>query len=247
MLTILALIAALSLPPKPDHYVTDHAGVLKNANALNEKLAQFERDTSDQIVVYVDRRLPADTTMEELASEAMRQWGVGQRGKDNGAILFVFVEDRKMRIEVGYGLEASLTDAKSRRIIETVIKPEFKRGDYETGINNGVDAMLAAVRGEAYRGSGRKLAEHRTTNPWIELVIFLLLFGVASIVIWMIVRLIARLPTGMPLLGGRSFSSSGSSSWSSNSWSSSNSSSSSSSSFSGGGGSGGGGGASGSW
>src|ERR1700730_7703696 len=127
MVIFLALIAAISLPPKPDRYVTDRVGVLKDANALNEKLAQFERDTSDQVLVYIDQRLPPDTTIEEMGSEAMKQWGVGQRGKDNGAILFVFIADRKMRIEVGYGLEGSLTDAKSKQIIETVLKPEFKR------------------------------------------------------------------------------------------------------------------------
>jgi len=131
MVILFALIAAISLPPKPDRYVTDRAGVLKNPNALNEKLADFERQTSDQILVYVDQHLPPDTTIEQMGSEAMRQWGVGQKGKDNGAILFVFVADRKMRIEVGYGLEGSLTDAKSKWITSTVIKPQFQGGDYE--------------------------------------------------------------------------------------------------------------------
>src|SRR5438105_1124483 len=159
MLTILGLIAAIALPPKPTHYVTDRAGVVTNAKALDDKLAQFERDTSDQILVYVDQHLPPDTTIEEMGSEAMHKWGVGQKGKDNGAILFVFIADRKMRIEVGYGLEGALTDAKSKRIIETVIKPAFKRGDYETGISNGVDAMLATIRGEQYRGSGKTAAD----------------------------------------------------------------------------------------
>src|SRR5437764_11391051 len=154
MLTILGLVAAIALPPKPTHYVTDRAGVVTNAKALDEKLAQFERDTSDQILVYVDQHLPPDTTIEEMGSEAMRKWGVGQKGKDNGAILFVFIADRKMRIEVGYGLEGALTDAKSRNIIETVIKPHFKGGDYSAGINDGVSAIIATIRGEPYEGTG---------------------------------------------------------------------------------------------
>ena len=87
---LLLLLAAVSLPPKPDHYVTDRAAVLRNADALNEKLANFERQTSDQIVVEVDQHLPADATIEEMDAEAMRKGGVGQKGKDNGAILFVF-------------------------------------------------------------------------------------------------------------------------------------------------------------
>src|SRR5438874_2935383 len=161
VLPFLLLLAAIALPPKPAHYVTDRAGVVKNAAALNEKLANFERQTSDQILVYVDQHLPAESTIEEMGAEAMRKWGVGQKGKDNGAILFVFVADRKMRVEVGYGLEGSLTDAKAKWITSTVIKPEFQRGDFDRGINSGVDAMLATVRGESYQGSGRTVNETR--------------------------------------------------------------------------------------
>jgi len=240
---LLLLLAAVSLPPKPDHYVTDRAGVLRNANALNEKLANFERQTSDQILVYVDQHLPPNTTIEEMGSEAMRQWGVGRKGQDNGAILFVFVADRKMRIEVGYGLEGSLTDANSKRITSTVIKPEFQRGDYEAGITKGVDAILATIHGEPYGGSGRTVREtaRRIVIPlwvWPPVVVFCIgLFF-----------LVFRRRRGVM---GRTFTSgSSSSSWSrdssSSSWSNS-SSSSSSSSFEGGGGSGGGGGASDSW
>jgi uncharacterized protein len=260
---LLALIAAIPLPEKPGRYVTDRAGVLsaQRADALNEKLAQFERTSSDQILVYIDQRLPKDTTIEEMGSEAMRKWGVGQKGKDNGAILFVFVGDRKMRIEVGYGLEGALTDAKSKQIIETMIKPEFKRGDYASGVEQGVSAMLAAIRGEPYQGTGRTVAETGTPQgisrsdriyaiTWSILIV--LVFGIPLVFVAIILkRSLQRASPGY----GSTFSSSGfsdsssSSSWSSSSSSSSSSDSSSSSSsdFSGGGGSGGGGGASGSW
>src|SRR5881296_2587745 len=179
-LFLLVLLASIFVPPKPSRYVTDRAFVLKDANALNAKLANFERQTSDQILVYVDQHLPPNTTIEEMGSEAMRRWGVGQKGKDNGAILFVFTGDRKMRIEVGYGLEGSLTDAKAKWITSTVIKPEFQRGDFDRGINNGVDAMLATINGEAYRGNGATVAE--TERPrseitdWIPKIFMLLLF-----------------------------------------------------------------------
>lgn len=242
MSAVLLLLAAISLPPKPDRYVTDRAGVLQNAGALNERLASFERQTSDQILVYVDQHLPPDTTIEEMGSEAMRQWGVGQKGKDNGAILFVFVGDRKMRIEVGYGLEGSLTDAKSKSITSTVIKPEFQRGDFNAGINKGVDAMLATVRGEAYRGKGRTAAErHASSSGWILLLWFVLFFGITGVILWMIIRGIRSGAITFTPSTGSSFSDSSSSS------SSDSSDSSSSSSFDGGGGSGGGGGASDSW
>ena len=246
---LLLLLVATALPAKPDRYVTDHAGVIKNVDALNEKLANFERQTSDQIIIYTDQHLPADTTIEEMGAEAIKKWGVGQKGKDNGAILFVFVGDRKMRIEVGYGLEGSLTDAKAKEITSTVIKPEFQRGDFSAGINNGVDAMLATVRGEAYHGTGRTVAQGRPPVPvhtlpfWICPTAFFLFAGFIGYLIFASIKARIR---GKPWGGVDpiTFSSSGTSSSSSYS---SSSSSDSGSSFDGGGGSGGGGGASDSW
>ena len=240
MTALLLFLAAIALPPKPAQYVTDRAGILRNASALNEKLADFERQSSDQILVYTDEHLPPNTTIEEMGSEAMRQWGVGQKGKDNGAILFVFTGDRKMRIEVGYGLEGSLTDAKSKRITSTVIKPAFQRGDYDSGVTNGVDAMLAAVRGEEYRGSGLTVAQTQPASihfPWS-----FFLFGV-FVAFW----LIAVRRGWIRAKRAASGDGAGWSSYSDSSSSSSSSSSDSSSSFDGGGGSGGGGGASDSW
>jgi uncharacterized protein len=231
---LLLLLAAITLPAKPDHYVTDRAGVIKNADALNEKLANFERQTSDQILVYTDQHLPADTTIEEMGAEAIKTWGVGQKGKDNGAILFVFVGDRKMRIEVGYGLEGSLTDAKAKWITSTVIKPEFQRGDFSAGINNGVDAMLATVRGEPYRGTGATVAQTRRSVPeytlpfWVCPGTLLLLFGLVGYAVFASIkaRKLGRSWGGVDPIQWTSSGSSGSSS---------SSSSDSSSSFDGGG------------
>src|SRR5436309_2395428 len=161
MSSILLFLLATALPPKPSRYVTDNAGVLGAARAgtLNEKLAHFERDTSNQVLVYIDRDLPADTTIEEMGAAAIRSWGVGQKGKDNGAILFVFTNPKKMRIEVGYGLEPTLTDAKSRQITSTVIKPLFRRGDLAGGVEARVDAMLATIGGADFRGTGSTRAQ----------------------------------------------------------------------------------------
>jgi uncharacterized protein len=161
--------APVALPPKPSRYATDQAGVFPAArlSALNEKLAAFERETSDQVLVYVDRRLPADTTIEEVANEAVRSWGVGQKGRSNGALFFVFVDDRAMRLEVGYGLEGAIPDARAKQITSDVVKPFFKKGDYAGGIEAGVDAILRAAKGEGYAGTGKTVAEgggDRTTR-----------------------------------------------------------------------------------
>src|SRR4051794_34602402 len=100
-------LAVITVPPKPDHYVTDHAGVLPadRLEAIDAKLKSFEQSTSNQIIVYIDHKVPDGTTLEEMGSQALRDWKVGQKDKNNGAIVFLFTDQRKMRIEVGYGLE----------------------------------------------------------------------------------------------------------------------------------------------
>jgi uncharacterized protein len=169
---LLLLQAASPALPKPAQYATDNAGVIPAArlSALNESLAAFERDTSNQIVVYVDRRRPPDTTLEELAAATYRSWGIGQKGKSNGVLFLVFVDDRAMRIEVGYGLEGAIPDAIAKRITSEVVRPLFKNGDYAGGVEAGARALMAAARGEGFSGTGRTTAETRRTvipfPPW---------------------------------------------------------------------------------
>ena len=252
---VLALVASITVPPKPATYVTDKTGVLDatRVHALNEKLAQFERDTSNQILIYVDRSLPTDSTIEQFANDAMHQWGVGQKGKDNGAILFLFTGDRKMRIEVGYGLEGVLTDAKSKQITSTVIKPRLKAADYDGAVEQGADAMLAVVRGEGLKGSGQTAHEARGArrgSGFVKFIplLFILLIGLIIVIVRAVRKGGPRSSGLMPTDRDSSWSSLSSLSSSSSSDSFSDSSSSSSdSSFDGGGGDSGGGGASDSW
>lgn len=167
-----------SLPPKPTRYVTDRSGVLAGrADALNSRLEDLEKETSNQILVWVDRRIPENFTLEEFTVAAARKWAVGQAGKNNGAVLFVFTEDRKMRIEVGYGLEGVLPDALAHRIQEEIL-PRFRAGDYAGGIEAGVNAMIAATKGE-YRGTGSTVASRsrrrgRTSGTGCSPILFLL-------------------------------------------------------------------------
>jgi uncharacterized protein len=150
------------LPEKPNRYVTDRAGVFGpgQAEALNAKLEQFEKDTSNQVLVWIDKKIPEGFTLDDFAVRAFKKWGVGQQGTNNGAALFIFTEDRKVRIEVGYGLEGALPDITANRIIADEIVPRFRGGDYPGGIAAGADAMMAAAKGE-YKGTGRTVAEGR--------------------------------------------------------------------------------------
>lgn len=239
----LSFLLAIPLPAKPAHYVTDNAGALSSdtAGKLDQKLKAFEQATSDQVLVYVDKKVPQGTTLEEMGAQAIRQWGVGQAKKDNGVILFVFTDDHKMRIEVGYGLEGSLTDAKSKLITSTIMKPRLKSGDFNGAVEHGVDAILNTIGGESYKGSGHTVAEanvnansHRAVIPF---------FVFAAIVLFLVIGKLRVRPRRAYASSGFS----GSDGSSSSDWSSSSDSSSSSSDFDGGGGDGGGGGSSDSW
>jgi uncharacterized protein len=153
--TVCALQAE-TLPSKPDRYFNDYAGVVDQATAseLNEQLAQFERDTSTQILVAIYRSMESESSVADYTQRIAQIWGVGQKGRNNGAVLFVFVADHQMFIQTGYGLEGALPDATCFDITHNVIAPLFKKGDYAGGLKAGVTAMMQAVRGE-YKGTGR--------------------------------------------------------------------------------------------
>jgi uncharacterized protein len=128
--------------------VVDQAGLLSERDQaeLEAALARFEEATTAQIVVATLESLQ-DLPIEDYGYQLGREWGIGQAGKDNGALLIVAPEEREVRIEVGYGLEGELTDAQSRTIIETRILPHFRQGDFAAGIKAGVAAMIGALGG----------------------------------------------------------------------------------------------------
>jgi uncharacterized protein len=240
--------AAEVIPPKPAGYFNDYANVVsqEKAVALNEKLAQFERDTSNQVVVAVFRKMESDSSIEDYAQRIAQAWGVGQKGQSggNGVVLLVFIDDRKISIQVGYGLEGALPDITAFDIRSRHITPRFRTGDYAGGLEEGIDLICKAIKGE-YKGSGGTLAERR--KPEGAGGLGPLGFIIMLIIILLIIRM-GRRRGGYGYTGvGGPFISSG---WGSGSgWSGGGSSSSGGgfSGFSGGGGSFGGGGSSGSW
>ncbi|HMC21605.1 MAG TPA: TPM domain-containing protein [Thermoanaerobaculia bacterium] len=139
-------VLALEVPPPPTTFVTDKAGILdeSSAHALNEKLAAFEQRSGAQFIIYIFPTLD-DEVLEDFTIRCAEKWKVGNKKYDNGLILFVFVKERKLRIEVGYGLEPTITDAFSRRVIEQYIAPHFRQGDYAGGLNAAADALTAQI------------------------------------------------------------------------------------------------------
>jgi uncharacterized protein len=181
-LFILHAVAA-DVPPKPSRYFNDFASLVdsQTAEKLNRQLEDFERQTSNQLLVVVYPSLPPDAAIEDFTQDAFRAWKPGQQGRNNGAILFVFVKDRKMRIQTGYGLEGALPDAICKRIISDEITPRFQARDFAGGLTAGVNAMIAATRGE-YKGTGRTVGETRGQGQHgqgalLDLIIFLVVLG----------------------------------------------------------------------
>lgn len=241
LLTLLFSLPALAqaFPPLTGR-VVDAANLLKPEEraALEAKLKSHEDKTTDQVVVATLRSLEG-YEIEDYANRLFRHWQLGQKSKDNGALLLVAPQERKVRIEVGYGLEGALTDALSKIIIATAIAPQFQKGNFVGGIDAGVDAMLSILTGDAEEWQRRaEVREDSTTviDPVIAFIILLILF-------FLIARLmgasrrqgIKRGRHGPWIVTTGGWGGGGGGGWSGGGG------------FSGGGGSSGGGGASGSW
>ena len=182
--------AAEVIPPKPNGYFNDYAGVVSKeaASRFNEQLAQFERETSDQVVVAVFPKIQSDSDIADYTQRVAQAWGVGQKERRNGVVLFVFIQDRKMFIQVGYGLEGALPDATAFDITERHIKPLFRTGNYEAGLATGIDLICKAIRGE-YKGSGKTVAEGKGGGVFTGLLPFIMFV----IVLFILSRLFRKL------------------------------------------------------
>jgi len=187
------------IPPKPDGYFNDYAGVISKeaASRFNEQLAQFERETSDQVVVAVFPKMQSDSDIADYTQRVAQAWGVGQKERRNGVVLFVFIQDRKVFIQVGYGLEGALPDATAFDITERHIKPLFRTGNYEAGLATGIDLICKAIRGE-HKGSGKTVAEGKGGGAFTSLLPFIIFV----IVLFILSRLFRK-------LGGYGYSSRG--------------------------------------
>ncbi|MCG6146016.1 TPM domain-containing protein [Leptospira bandrabouensis] len=135
--------------PKLERRVMDHAGILSEAtvNQLESNLKQFEAETSNQIAVYITPNLQGET-IEDVSMEIFDEWKLGQKSKNNGVLLIIAPTERKMRIAVGRGLEGALTDIQAKQIIRNELRPGFQSGDMDGGVTAGVNAIMAAIRGE---------------------------------------------------------------------------------------------------
>jgi uncharacterized protein len=231
-LTALGRAAVTPIPASPARWVTDTAGFLSAATVqtLDTRLEAYQQQTGHQVIVYV-APTTGDSPIEDWAVRAFKQWKVGRQGKDDGVALFIFTKDRKLRIEVGYGLEATLTDAQASRILREAIQPELSAGRPDAAVTAGVDRILQTLGGETARAPTAADATGAVElSPGVLLLIALVVFGLLILAVrnpWTALWLLTNILSSSRNGGGGSSSGRGG--------------------FSGGGGRSGGGGASGSW
>ena len=255
LLVFTTIIPAMALIPVPalQGRVTDTAGILSPATRehISTLLKSHEDRTTNQVAVLTVPSLEGES-IEEFATRVFDSWRLGRKKKDNGVLVVIASGDRRMRIEVGYGLEGKLTDLLAGRILDQEVRPKFKEGKFDVGIMSGVSGIMKAVKGE-YAGTQDQAGNSEVSSFWTGPAIAAFAFGGIALFILIMVLLAKKFPAAFSGGGGGSSDSGSSSSGSSSSSDSSSSDSSSSSgssgsdSYSGGGGSYGGGGASSDW
>ncbi|MCS7078393.1 MAG: TPM domain-containing protein, partial [Bacteroidia bacterium] len=191
------------IPEKPTGYVNDFVGVLHAAEKqqLEEKLTHFEEQTSNQIFVLIYPSLQGKA-IEEFTHEVARKWRIGQKDKNNGVLLAIFVNERKIRIEVGYGLEGALPDITAKQIIENNIKPALRSNHYYQAIEAGTTAIIQATKGE-YTGTGQSAYKTKSAHKKRSGVgLFTMIFVVGLIILIFISAIRSMSRNGRYTYGG---------------------------------------------
>lgn len=189
--------AEVAVPPLA-HRVTDLTATLdaQQTQTLETRLADFEKNKGSQFAVLIVPTTQPET-IEQFGIRVVEAWRLGRKGVDDGALLLVAKDDRTLRIEVGYGLEGVLNDATANRIIDEVIVPRFKRGEFYPGIDSGLSAMMRVINGEPLPPPKRAAASGKYD---IESLLFVA-FGLVVVVGGMLRALLGRFPAAV-LMGG---------------------------------------------
>lgn len=167
--------------PSPPKLVNDYTNTLTDVQkqSLENKLVAYDDSTSNQIAIVI---IPTtgNYSVEEVSLEILRTWGVGNKDINNGIVLLVAKDDRKMRIEVGYGLEGAITDVTSKDIIEYAIKPQFKLDNYYRGIDEGINEIIKAAEGEYVAPEGYGSKKEKGPGMWtiiMIIIVLIIIFG----------------------------------------------------------------------
>ncbi|MFP2997120.1 TPM domain-containing protein [Spongiivirga sp. MCCC 1A20706] len=172
------LNAQYNIPEKPAFQtsVYDQVGVLSNSqkSSLESKLIRYSDSTSTQIVVVVIPSTKGEN-INYLGAQWGQKWGIGREKEDNGILMLLAREDRRIAISTGYGIEPVLTDALSKRIIDRIIIPQFKQGNYYQGLNRGTDAIFEVLTG-TFKGTPQRRSKNNIPiGPFLIFVFFVIL------------------------------------------------------------------------
>src|SRR5690349_14225128 len=174
--------AETPIPPPPTRWVTDTANFMSPgaAGSLDSQLEGYERSTGHQLIVYIGQTT-GDAPIEDWAVRAFQQWKVGRKGIDDGLVLFIMAADRKLRFEVGYGLEATVPDAIASRVINDVIVPRIQNGDPDGAVTSGMDAVMTVIGGGSLPAAPR--GAQRGRAPQSFTLGQLILFGIIGLIV----------------------------------------------------------------
>lgn len=174
--------------PEAKGFVNDFSGALSQSEAsqLNALLTQYAESSSNEIAVAI-MELPSDASLEEFTLSIAEKWGVGGGSNDNGILIAVYPSARKMRIEVGYGLEGAVPDSRANEIMNNFMKPAFRQNDYYTGLKDAATAIIAATNGE-YENAPRSKYYTKTTTSnqggngaqLVVIIMIIILFSIMS-------------------------------------------------------------------
>jgi uncharacterized protein len=194
--------ADIKIPQAPDRWVTDDASFLSPATlqALDRKLENYEKESGHQIIVYITKTIEG-YPIEDFAVKAFQAWKVGRQGLDDGLILFIVAEDRRARIEVGYGLEGVLPDITAGRIIKDILVPKIRAGDADAAVVDAVTAIIETISGpQAAPGQEPETPAFgwkgnltiKTIFIIIGIIFFLILFIThPSLALWLLINILS--------------------------------------------------------
>lgn len=180
LLLVPSLTGQKQVPEPTQYLINDYAGLLNRSQvvALGDKLRDYVGETSTQIVIVTEESLEGDDPFQ-YAQRLATKWGIGGAGNDNGILLYVSKQDRQVRIQTGQGTEGFLPDITAKRIIENIIVPAFRSGNYYQGLDRATDAIMDLGRGE-YEGDGFSSNNKESVPGWIIIVFLILLILVIS-------------------------------------------------------------------
>jgi uncharacterized protein len=177
--TFAIAVALAATPPAPARWVEDQATFISAStrDALDARLEAYQRATGHQIIVWIGKSLEG-AALDEWSVRTFEAWKIGRKGIDDGLAIFIFADDRKIDIEVGYGLEDKVPDAIASRIIREMMVPRIVAGDRDGAVTAGVDAVLAAIEGKPWTGPATTVEPQQ---PWIRWSIYAVLAVLALI------------------------------------------------------------------